>query len=79
MNSVFKNEILLGITQHEASRPKRRPLSLDPSEALDCLFKLVGKRTEHFKSFWREWQIECFARTRYALIATVRHRKIEQN
>ena len=51
MNSIFKNKILLGITQHEASRPKRRPLSLDPSEAIDCLFKLVRTGMQ-----WRELQ-----------------------
>ena len=51
MNSIFKNKILLGITQHEATRPKRRPLSLDPSEAIDCLFKLVRTGMQ-----WRELQ-----------------------
>ena len=51
MNSIFKNRILLGISQHEASRPKRRPLSLDPSEAIDCLFKLVRTGMQ-----WRELQ-----------------------
>ena len=51
MNSIFKDTILLGITQHEASRPKRRPPSLDPSEAIDCLFKLVRTGMQ-----WRELQ-----------------------
>ena len=51
MNSIFKKKILLGITRHEASRPKRRPPSLDPSEAIDCLFKLVRTGMQ-----WRELQ-----------------------
>ena len=36
-----KNIILQAVHQHETTRLERRPLSPDPVEAVDCLFKLV--------------------------------------
>ena len=51
MHSVFKATILQAIHRHEATRLKRRPLSLDPVEAVDCLLKLVRTGMQ-----WRELQ-----------------------
>ena len=51
MHSVFKATILQAIHRHEATRLKCRPLSLDPVEAVDCLFKLVRTGMQ-----WRELQ-----------------------
>ena len=51
MHSVFKDTILQAIHRHEATRLKRRPLSLDPVEAVDCLLKLVRTGMQ-----WRELQ-----------------------
>ena len=51
MHSIFKATILQVIHRHEATRLKRRPLSLDPAKALDCLFKLVRTGMQ-----WRELQ-----------------------
>jgi putative transposase len=49
MHSIFKKYILQNIHDHEATRVKRRPCTLDPSEAVDCLFRLVRTGMQ-----WRE-------------------------